>query len=177
MNSENKLSRSSVTLRELLHCDDDAFNPLNMDTKEIQNLSSAMPADGNIDLNNAEVLAVKYLRGADMCSELMAIATRYLSKTDSDMRRAYNRAFIKFKDDRSIKTDKMRVAYAELDDDYIYAQDRNTEAKAFHKWVESKYNSFNKMHYMCKKLLDRGYQHEAAAGFNGNTPISENDTW
>lgn len=176
MTSENNISKA-LTVRELLKCDeDDNFDPMNIDTREIQTLSQSMPADGNIDTNNAEVLAVKYLRGADICSELMAIATRYIAKTDSEMKRAYNRAFIKYKDDRSIKTDKMRVAYAELDDEYILAQNRNNEAKAFKTWVESKYSSFNKMHYMCKKLLDREYEHERAAGFNGTTPKIE-DGW
>lgn len=173
MTSENNLNKA-LTVRDVLRCsEDDVFDPMDMNTREIQELSQSMPADGNIDINNAEVLAVKYLRGADMCSELMAIATRYAAKTDNDMKRAYNKAFIKFKDDKSIKTDKMRVAYAELDEEYILAQNYNTEAKAFLKWVESKYNSFNKMHYMCKKLLDRGYEHERAAGFNGNVPKIE----
>ena len=37
MTSENKLSRV-LTARELLRCDDDKFDPLNIDTSEIQTL-------------------------------------------------------------------------------------------------------------------------------------------
>ena len=56
--------RQALTVRELLRCSDPSIDPMNIDTSEIKALSDAMPKDGNIDLNNAEVLATKYLRGA-----------------------------------------------------------------------------------------------------------------
>ena len=46
-----------------------AFDPLKLDTSELKELSQAIPKDGNIDTNNAEVLATKFLRGADLCGE------------------------------------------------------------------------------------------------------------
>lgn len=153
-----------------------SLDPSKLDTSEIKELSNAMPKDGNIDLNNAEVLATKYLRGADRCGELMAIATAYVSKTKDAKQRAYNTAFlVKSADHKHIKTDKMRVAFAELDDDYQDACEEHNKALMFAKWVESKYNSFNKMHYMCKKILDRGYDHERQTGFN--TPVIEEEGW
>lgn len=154
------------------------FDPLALDTSEIRDLSNAMPKDGNIDVNNAEVLAVKYLRGADMCGELLAIATAYVAKTKHLKEIAYSRAFLKARDDKSVKTDKMRAALADLDEDYIEAINKYNEALAFVKWVDSKYNSFNKMHYMTKKILDRGYDHEKASGFNADVDkMIDSEAW
>ena len=153
------------------------FDPMTLDTTEIQELSNAMPRDGNIDINNAEVLATKYLRGADLCGELIAIATAFVSRTKDEKQRAYNQGFlIKSAENKNIKTDKMRVAFAELDEDYLNACENYNKAVAFSKWVESKYSSFNKMHYLCKKILERAYSHEKAAGLNGKVE-DDNDGW
>jgi hypothetical protein len=155
------------------------FDPMALDTTEIKELSNAMPKDGNIDVNNAEALATKYLRGADLCGELIAIATAYMSRTKDAKQRAYNQAFlVKSAENKGIKTDKMRVAFAELDDDYQNACEDHNKALAFSKWVESKYSSFNKMHYLCKKILERAYSHEKAAGWNGSPQVADdNESW
>ena len=143
------------------------FDPMSVDTSQIRTLSSAMPMDGNIDVNNAEVLATKYLRGADMCGEMLAIATAHVAKMKDAKQRAYNYAFVvKSAEVSTIKTDKMRTAFSELDDDYQDACHSFNEAYAFVKWIDSKYGSFNKMHYMCRKILDRGYDHERMSNFN-----------
>jgi len=167
---------NKLTVRDLIGVE---FNPLDIDTSEIRELSNALPADGNIDLNNAEVLATKYLRGADICGEMLAIATAHVAKAKTKKNIAYNRAFVKYKDDKKIKTDKLRAAMAEVDDDYIDACNRYDEVLAFAKWINSKYDSFNKMHYLCKKILDRGYMHEKAASWNSSLDLDDedNETW
>jgi hypothetical protein len=78
----------------------------------------------------------------------------------------------------------MRAAFAEIDEEYLEACEKYAEAIAFAKWVNGKYDSFNKMHYMCKKVLDRGYTHERASNFGGSPDPSgdgkeewENETW
>ena len=166
----------ALTVRDIIGVRE-GFDPMDIDLREIRALSDALPKDGNIDLNNAEVLATKYLRGADLCGELMAVATAYLAKTKSRKETLYNKAFVKYKDDKKFKTDKMRMAMAELDEDYIEATNRYNEAIAFSKWVSSKYDSFNKMHYMCKKILDRGYNHERMSGFNGSVDEDDEPAW
>lgn len=164
-----------VTVGEILGSDG-RFDPLTLDTSEIKELSNSMPRDGNIDINNAEVLATKYLRGADLCGELIAVATAYVSRTKDAKQRAYNQAFlVKSSLNKNIKTDKMRVAFAELDEDYLSACEDYNKAVAFAKWVESKYSSFNKMHYLCKKILERAYTHEKAAGWNPT--VIEEESW
>jgi len=171
------MTNKPVTVGTIIGSEND-FDPMALDTTEIRELSNAMPKDGNIDINNAEVLATKYLRGADLCGELMAIATAYVSRTKDAKQKAYNQAFlIKSAMNKNIKTDKMRVAFAELDEDYLKACEDYNKSIAFSKWVESKYSSFNKMHYLCKKILERAYSHEKAAGWNGQPQVDDNDGW
>ena len=169
--------KQALTVRELLHCADPSIDPMNIDTSEIKALSDAMPKDGNIDLNNAEVLATKYLRGADLCAELLAVATAYVQTTDTLKKKAYSQAALErsetyFTEKNNGKrpekiTDKKRTLYADMDEEFVRVCQKHDEALAFAKWVDGKYDSFNKMHYMCKKILDRGYAHEKMANFNG----------
>jgi len=163
----------SLTVRELLNGKDQKFDPMDIDLSEIKALSEALPKDGNIDLNNAEVLATKYLRGADLCAEMLAIATAYAQKADTLKKKAYSEAALNKSVKAGVKTDKSRAWFAEMDDDFIEASNKYSEAVAFVRWINNKYDSFNKMHYMCKKILDRGYTHERMAGFNGTVEGNE----
>ena len=158
---------NQLTVRELLSGGTSGFDPLNLDTTEIRGLSESMPKDGNIDINNAEVLATKFLRGADICAELLAVATAYVAKMDALKKKAYSYAALIKASTNNIKTDKSRAWFAEMDDDYLAACNKYAEALAFAKWVSSKYDSFNKMHYMCKHILKRAYPHEQASSWNG----------
>lgn len=164
---------NKLTVRELLNGGSTGkFDPLSIDTSEIRDLSNAMPKDGNIDVNNAEILAVKYLRGADVCAELLAIATAHVNKTKHLKELTYSKAFLRSRDDKTIKTDKMRSALADVDDDYINACNAFNEAIAFRQWVDAKYKIFNTMHYMCKNILQRAYDHERASSYVGSLPDS-----
>lgn len=171
------MSDKSLTVKELF--DSDNFSPMDIDLSEIKKLSDALPKDGNIDINNAEVLATKYLRGADLCSELAAIAIAYAQKTDTLKKKAFSEAALVKAIKAGVKTDKSKAWYAEMDEDYIEAANKHSEAAAFVKWINNKYDSFVKMHYLCKKVLDRGYAHEKAASWNGSNVDSEmeDDTW
>lgn len=165
-----------VTIGEVLKLNDN-FDPMTLDTSEIRNLSNSMPSDGNIDVNNAEVLATKYLRGADLCGELVAVATAYVSRTKDAKQKAYNQAFlVKSAANKNIKTDKMRIAFAELDEDYQAACEEYNKAVAFSKWVDSKYSSFTKAHYLCRSIVKRSQAHEQAGNWNGRQE-EEDEGW
>ena len=151
------------TARDLLIGNGEGFDPLNYDTTAIRELSNAIPRNASIDTNQAEILATKFLRGADLCSELMAIAFAYMSKCETLKKKSYSNAALIKSATAGIKTDKARCLFAEADDEYIEAANRYTEAMAFFKWVSSKYESFNKGHYLCKHILTREYMHEKSA--------------
>ena len=169
------MNEQSLTVGDILSKNADSFDPMTLDTSEIKELSDAMPKDGNIDLNNAEVLATKYLRGADLCSELLAVATAHAAKTDALKKKAYSYAAMVKANANNIKTDKSRAWFAEMDQDYIDACNKYAEAIAFVKWVDGKMDSFSKMHYLCKRMLERGYNHERASSWNGT--MEKNETW
>lgn len=157
----------SLTVRELLNGGDECFDPLSIDTTELKELSNSIPKDGNIDINIAEELATKYLRGSDICSELLAIAVTHVQKCDTERKRAYGYAASVKATASGTKTDKARAWFADQDEDYIKACNKYAEATGFMKWVSGKLESFIKSHYMCKKMLDRGYEHERQGGWNG----------
>ena len=163
----------ALTVRELLNGEGQQISPMDIDTSEIRELSNSIPKDGNIDLNQAEILATKFLRGADVCSELLAIGTNYASKMDTLKKKAYSEAALTKATAAGIKTDKSRAWYADADSDYCNACNRYSEAIAFVKWVDSKHESFIRAHYLCKKMLERGYAHEKADSWNGSLEETE----
>ena len=162
-------SNQSLTIRDVLLVGGKDFDPLNIDTSEIRELSNLLPKDGQIDVNQAEILATRFLRAGDICGELMAIATCHVSKLETAKKRAYSEAALAKASAAGIKTDKSRQLFADADPDYIEACNRYSEALAMLKWIDSKYNSFIRAHYNAKKLLDRQYSHEQASGFNVST--------
>lgn len=160
------MANKQLTVKDIL--DISNFDPMNIDTTEIRELSKSLPKDGNIDLNKAEILATKFLRGSDLCSEIMAIAVTYVGKTESDKKRTYSNAALIKSVAAGHKTDKARAWFADMDDEYIEASNKHNTALAFVEWVSGKYKSFEKMHYLCKQILNRGYAHEKQANWIGS---------
>ena len=167
---------NKLTVKEMLNNGDDGFDPMTIDTSEIKVLSNCLPKDGNIDINQAEILATKYLRGADICSELLAIATVHMQKCDTLRKKAYSDAALVKSKAAGIKTDKSRAWYAESDSEYIAACNAYAEASGFFKWIQSKHESFIRAHYSCRKMLDRGYAQEKTGNFSeSNDKIFEQE--
>ena len=163
----------AVTVRDLLQSGSGNFDPMTLDTSELKELANSIPKDGNIDINNAEVLATKFLRGADICSELVSIATAYVGRTDAEKKKAYGYAATVKASQSNIKAAATRGWFADQDEDYIHAANKHAEAQAFLKWVNGKLDSFTRGHYLCKKILDRAYPHERMGGWNGNSPTDD----
>lgn len=165
------MSNIILTGRDIVSRD---IDPLDINIDEIKDLSNLIPRDGHIDLNIAEELATKFLRGMDLCSELSAMCLAEQTKRQDEKARAYNRAIIKTANQPGLKTDKMRTAFAEVDQEYIDAQNELNKIKAFSKFIDGKFNSFKAAHYLCKNMLDRGYGHERASNWNGS--LREDDS-
>ncbi len=170
---------TNITVRDLINGQGINFDPMTLDTSELRALSESIPRDGNIDINVAEILATKFLRGSDICAELLAIATTQLTKADTECKRCFGVAATEKATLAKMGTAKMREWFANMDQDYINACNRYAELQGLVKWLNGKYDSFYKAHYMCKKLLDRSYAHESQAGWNGNGSVvkEENSGW
>lgn len=168
----------SKTLGELLRADKQELNVMALDTTEIKKLSNLVPRDGNIDVGIASNLATRFLRGADTCSDLVSLATLWVGRAKDTKQKTLNYAFlVKSSEDKNIKTDKMRMAFAELDEDYQAACEKYNECYAFLKWITSKQESLIKAHYLCRRILDGNAQHEQAAGWSGSSPDDDGGDW
>lgn len=160
-----------VTVREMLGGGEGrSFDPMTLDTSELRDLAGSIPRDGNIDINNAEVLATKFLRGADQCSELVSIAIAHVAKMDTQKKRAYGYAATVKAGQAGIKAAATRAWFADQDPEYIESCNKHAEAQAFLKWINGKLDSFTRGHYLCKQMLVRAYSHENMGGWNGNNP-------
>jgi hypothetical protein len=174
----------ALTARELFGSGVQEFDPMNLDLTEIRSFSAMIPSDGSIDINVCEVLATRALRMADLCSELLSVATCYVSKMETEKKRCYSQAALVKATAAGIKTDKSRAWFGESDSDFIAASNKYSEGLAFVKFISSKYDSAVRLHYNCKKMLERNYSHEQASGFNCSTdkvieqePQQNTNTW
>lgn len=164
------MSTKIITMREALNLvESSQINPLDIDTSEIRALTSSLPQSNQIDINMAEIVATKALRISDLCSELMAIVSCHVSKLETEKKRLYSQAALVKAVEFGHKTDKARCLFAESDAEYISACNKYSEAQAMLKWIGAKYDGAIRLHYNCKKMLDREYSHERASGFNIST--------
>ena len=140
------------------------FDPEKIDVAEITKLSSSIPADGNVDISIAETLAVKFLRGADKCSEVLSTLTWWVAKKEDDKRSAQAEAQLVGAAAAGIKTATDRKAFSEKDPRYLLACEALNRAKAMKQWFTNKHESFVSAHYLMKDIAKRGQSHRGASG-------------
>ena len=150
-----------ITIADALQFD--AFDPTRIDVSEINALTAAIPADGNVDANIAENMATRFLRGADRCSELLAVFTWWAAKKEDEKRHVYSAKFFEAPA-HGHKTAAARKAYAEGADDYLAACDAANKAKAMKQWVQNKHDSLVSAHYLMKQISKSERRGEPAAG-------------
>jgi hypothetical protein len=151
---------SNVTLALTLSFDD--FNPETLDVSEITELTKSIPKDGNVDGAIAEVLAVKMLRGADRCAEILAKLTWWEARKEDEKRSAYARASLITANEKGIKTATEKKTYAEADPEYLKTCDASNKAKAMKLWFKNKHESLISAHYLMKDIAKGGRSHKNA---------------
>jgi hypothetical protein len=142
------------------------FNPDEVDVTEIESLSCEIPRIESADINTVEVLAARFLAGADRCSDLMAKAERWTGYTKSLREKEHSEACIQRSGESSNAAQKV---YATGDEKYVKASNTFITAAAFTKWVERKHDSLMTAHYLCKELMKRFRPGEQASGW-GDAP-------
>lgn len=140
-----------IALESLLGIE--GFDPLKIDVSEIQSLSEQVPKDGNIEINNAEVLAVKFLRGADSCSNLLGKIDLWSGNKKTEKDQAIGVAAHKLMEQK-IPSTSIDKRYKE-DENYVIACNAFTNAEAVKKWLERKYDNLIRAHHMCKDIQKR----------------------
>lgn len=138
------------------------FDPEKLDVSEITELTDSIPKDGNVDIAIAEVMATKFLRGADRCAEILAQLTWWEGKKDDEKRHALSTAFLVTAGQRGLKTATEKKVYAEGDPEYLKACDASNRAKAMKQWFKNKHESLVSAHYLMKDIAKGGRPHQRA---------------
>jgi len=145
------------------------FDPEKIDVSEITELTGSIPKDGNVDTTIAEVMATKFLRGADRCAEILAQLTWWEGKMDDEKRHALATAFLVTAGQKGLKTMAEKKVYAEGDAEYLKACDASNKAKAMKQWFKNKHESLVSAHYLMKEIAKGGRTHQRAGVFD-NVP-------
>lgn len=141
----------AVTLNDLLSIE--GFDPLKIDLENLQAISREIPQDGNIDINNAEVLSVKFLRAADMCGDILGQISRYEGATDTRVRTTKADA-IQLLAEQKVPATTQAQRYGN-NEKFIEASNKNTDAKAVKEWLQRKYDLLIRAHYICRDVARR----------------------
>lgn len=124
--------------------------------KNIAKIARKMPDSvASIDGNTARELAALFLKGVELCGELVSIATLYEDKTNENKRRARSYAMLIVAKEKGFGgTVKEKEAYADIDPDALRAGDEHARAKMFRMLVENKREDLNKAHYLMRRLSE-----------------------
>jgi len=158
------------TLGEVLEFE--SFAPEQMDIADIQELSDSIPRDGHVDIPIAESLAVRFLRGADTCSEILCKIVWWLAKKEGEAQHAYTKAMLVKAGAAGHKTAKEKEKFASGDAEYLKASEEVARAKAMKKWLENKHSSLISAHYLMKDIAKgniRGRDAEGGVASAGGT--------
>jgi hypothetical protein len=145
------------------------FDPEKIDVSEIKELTDSIPKDGNVDTAIAEVMATRFLRGADRCAEFISTLTWWAAKTEDQKRHAFSQAFIVKAVQKGLKTAAEKKAYAEGEEEYLKACETSNRAKAMKQWFQNKHESLISAHYLMKDIAKGGRSHQRAGGQTDNT--------
>lgn len=140
------------------------FDPMNVNVSYIQNTIGLIPADGSIDLNEAERLATLFLKCADYCSELLSQAVRFFGYTDSE-KKAEKASAIERKIENKTPATTAKETYSN-DPKYVEASNKNTDAQAFLTWITQKHDNLIKAHVLCKDLMKNHTQNRSVSDWD-----------
>jgi len=157
------MSEKQVLVGDLLKID--GFDPMNVNVSYIQQTTNLIPADGSIDLNEAEKLATVFLKCADYCGDLMAQAVRYFGYTDAE-KKSEKASSIERKVEAKMPATTAKETFSN-DPKFVTASNKNTDAQAFLTWVTQKQENLIRAHVLCKDLLKAHVQNRNASGWEG----------
>ena len=123
---------------------------------ELLQISRAMPDNVNgLDGNQAAQLANVFLKGMDICSELLPLAVSYELKMEALKRQESSKAILVRSVVAGYKTAIDRKEYANNDDIYLAAVKKHIEATMFRTLIEEKKQVFSKAHHLMKNIFSR----------------------
>ena len=160
---------TKVVFGELLEFN--TFNPETIDVSDIQEISKNIPKDGNVDIAIADKLALQFLRGADLCSELIGKLSWWVARKKDNARAALQHAALVTAPSMGFKTASEKKLYADGDAKYREANDEFNKAEAMLLWAKNKHSSLISAHYMMKHIAQGSERHFKASNVTtGGSP-------
>jgi len=127
------------------------FDPLSIDVSAIQALAKEVPEDGRIELTEAEELSIKFLYGAELCSDLLSVLVRYILYKEGSVSARKAESFGKMNEE-GVKVTVQIHQYAS-DTAYKEAVMSLADAKGVKDWLQRKHDNLVRAHYFCKDLV------------------------
>jgi len=151
--------KKRVLVKDILGIESD-FDIMKIDLTEIVNAIDQIPSNGVIDINVAEKLATNWLRSADRCGELLALAARWKGIKDTEKKSEFAQAGLRTGQSSAIAQKEL----AAMDDEYIKKSNDYTDAEGFYILIQQKYQTLLAAHYLAKEIMKKHYQNEVAGG-------------
>ena len=120
----------------------------------IQELEKEIPADGNVTIEQAKNLMVKFWATGGNLINMKAGIRNYKNEVDhsKDVMFSQLKANAPMEKDGKVPSDAARVRIAESDPIYQSRCKERDMAVALYEWVEEKLKHIERGHYMCKFL-------------------------
>ena len=128
---------------------DDNFDPAAIDVTFVEEFLADWPADGVLDLGQAETMVVRAVDVEDKLIDLYSKVVNYEEVKKEAAEATYAKAFIDSKE----ATQKAKEHEAMCNPAYLDAVRLAAAAKAALKWLDKKLGTASKRHYHCKEVL------------------------
>ena len=129
------------------------FDPMTIDTQEINRVCNKIPKDGHIDINIAERLATTFLQCADHITDLIALSAAYAGNCEAERRDLKSQAIESKMSGTGGKSATVAVQLFGNDVLYKEAHRKQALAEAFLEWLKTKYKNLMAAHVLCKDII------------------------
>lgn len=126
-----------------------------MKMKNVADIASKIPdSSSSISSLVAQELATLFLKGMEMCGDLVSVATHYESMMIQEKKKARAEAILIRAAEKNIKTAKEREIYADMDEVYLKAEVEAINAHMFLVLIENKRDDLKSAHYYMRKIAE-----------------------
>lgn len=150
---------------------------------ELLQISRSMPDNVNgLEGNQAAQLANLFLKGMDICSELLPLAVSYELKMEALKKQESSKATLVRAVTAGYKSAIDRKEYANNDDIYLAAVKKHIEATMFRTLIEEKKQVFSKAHHLMKNIFSRDMENSGEVvrisdGSSAQTWVQKSSSW
>jgi hypothetical protein len=144
------MQQIEVQVRETL-----GIRGTNLMVNEIMRISVKIPSTAiGVGAAVARELACSFLKGSELCGELLAMSAAYEEITKINQKSTHSKALLVKANTAGYKTASDKSAYADTDDEFQKSYHDYIKAKMFRTLIENKKEAFDKAHYLMRKISE-----------------------